>query len=512
MRITTLSVASTLISLFKYSSSFSIGFKTFHGKMPKLTTTTTRMASFSDDFIEKQKGVSAQKSNTVKGKRESLEEHLTHQKDVFDDMADFFHSGEASAPEIEPVLDYIVEKALRQMMSQSSETNFKIMDVGSGTGALFPYYLNVADTLGIQLNITGVDLSDKMTSYGQENAEKLISDDTRRQKHFIECITGDFIEIIMGHKSSQKDITGFSTGVVNEITGKYRGKYDAVVINACFANFFDQDSLMNAACMALKPGGILVVSHPLGSSFIKDLNRNSPDTVPSLLPKAEEFDDLMKPHALSIMEFIDGHLDVGDQSMTIYYASAKKIPYRMLRSIIRLRGAVDSGYGRGGKKLGFPTANLPSSLFANALSEVPTGVYIGFAVIECDKQENGRSKIHKAVVNVGYSPTFQGEENKEKIVEAHLIVEDGEIKGDFYGETMRLALYGFLRPEMKFSSFPVLVKAITDDVATAKMSLDMDAFTALKAEDPFLTNSTVPWLGSSGGSVEASYEFDEVMV
>lgn len=491
--------------LFEDSASFSVGLKAFHVKVPKL------MSSFSDDFIEKQKGVSSQKLNTSKGKRESLEEHLKHQKDVFDDMAEFFNSGEASAPEIEPALDYIVDKVLRQMMSESSETKYNILDVGSGTGALFPHYLNAADRLGIQLNITGIDLSDKMTSFARENTEKLISGDTRRQKHSIECVTGDFIESIMGHKISQKDITGFSTGVVNEITGKYREKYDAVVINACFANFFDRDSLMNAATMALKQRGILVVSHPLGAAFVKELHINSPDTVPSLLPNAEEFEDLVKPHALSVMDFMDSSFENEGKRMPIYFANAKKIPYRMLRSIIRLRGPVDSGYGRGGKKLGFPTANLPSSLFADALSTVPTGVYVGFAIIESDKQENGRNKIHKAVVNVGYSPTFQGEENKEKIVEAHLIVKDGEIKGDFYGETIRLALYGFLRPEMRFSSFPELVAAITNDVATAETSLDMEPFTALKSEDPFLSNLTVPWTGLSGGSDEASYEFEKVM-
>ncbi len=137
---------------------------------------------------------------------------------------------------------------------------------------------------------------------------------------------------------------------------------------------------------------------------------------------------------------------------------------RKLQQTIYLRGPVDTGYGRGGKKLGIPTANLPSSLFSNALQNVPTGVYFGWAVIESsnsirtndeeddDKSINviqakgGRNEIHKAVVNVGYSPTFDGEENKEKIVEAHLIVDDGVIDGDFYGETMRLSLYGFLRP------------------------------------------------------------------
>ena len=126
--------------------------------------------------------------------------------------------------------------------------------------------------------------------------------------------------------------------------------------------------------------------------------------------------------------------------------SGGEAPHRVLKKIIRLRGVVDTGYGRGGKKLGFPTANLPSSLFKDALMDVSTGVYFGWALVESSEAKKGRNTVHKAVVNVGYSPTFDGEENKEKIVEAHLIVDEGDIEGDFYDEPMRLALSGFLRP------------------------------------------------------------------
>jgi len=50
-----------------------------------------------------------------------------------------------------------------------------------------------------------------------------------------------------------------------------------------------------------------------------------------------------------------------------------------LESVLRLRGEVAAGYGRGSRKLGFPTANLPSSLFGEALADWPAGVYFGFA-------------------------------------------------------------------------------------------------------------------------------------
>ena len=187
-----------------------------------------------------------------------------------------------------------------------------------------------------------------------------------------------------------------------------------------------------------------------------------------------------------------------------------------LERVIRLRGPVDTGYGRGGKKLGFPTANLPSSLFADALQDVSTGVYMGWAMIEgkpssnddTDDGNDGRNVPHKAAVNVGYSPTFEGQENKEKIVEAHLILE--EPMTDFYQETMRLSLVGFLRPEQKFDSFPQLVQAITNDVANSKKDLDTEPYQSFCAESPFMTTTAAAtWIGSSGGDEHASWEFQD---
>ncbi len=232
------------------------------------------------------------------------------------------------------------------------------------------------------------------------------------------------------------------------------------------------------------------------------------------MPTESKFDELLQYQPLAKIDFAKeiSEPTISEDGKSIYCATSKKVPHVVLRQVLRLRGAVDQGYGRGGKKLGFPTANLPSSLFANALADVPTGVYIGWAVIERYADENikmkGRNEIHKVVVNVGYSPTFEGKENKEKIVEGHLIVGEDAIEGDFYGETMRLALCGFLRPEKRFPSFPDLIAAITNDVSNAKKVLDINPYTQLK-EDPFLQiYDDEKWVGSSGGDDIASYEFE----
>ena len=161
------------------------------------------------------------------------------------------------------------------------------------------------------------------------------------------------------------------------------------------------------------------------------------------------------------------------------------------------------------------------------------GVYFGWAVIEQrtgDISSNGGRNVPiKAVVNVGYSPTFEGKENKEKIVEAHIITksspmekpestgEEGEsnsndndlideIDGDFYDETLRLQLIGYLRPEQKFDSFPELIAQIHRDIGNANLALDSMPFIFSK-EDEFVKNG-VDWVGSGGGDYSASWEFE----
>lgn len=176
---------------------------------------------------------------------------------------------------------------------------------------------------------------------------------------------------------------------------------------------------------------------------------------------------------------------------------------------------------------------MPSSLFQSALDGITNGVYFGWAVIEQqtissnipNAIKKGRNVPIKAVVNVGYSPTFEGKENKEKMVEAHLITRFSpmerpesaanvesvatypcydEIEGDFYGETMRLQLIGFLRSEKKFDSFPELIAQIHRDIGNASWALDSMPFIFSK-EDEFVKDDR-DWIGLGGGDSSASWE------
>jgi riboflavin kinase len=69
---------------------------------------------------------------------------------------------------------------------------------------------------------------------------------------------------------------------------------------------------------------------------------------------------------------------------------------------------VGKGYGRGSKKLGFPTANLPQFHTELAAHSVERGVYCGFAAIQNEREH------YPCVVNIGISPTFQGQVRERK--------------------------------------------------------------------------------------------------
>lgn len=95
-----------------------------------------------------------------------------------------------------------------------------------------------------------------------------------------------------------------------------------------------------------------------------------------------------------------------------------------------------------GRKIGIPTANLllPSEVMPPAY-----GVYISKA--------NGRP----AVTNIGFRPTM--EDGDAPTVESWLL----DFKGNLYGQTMKVELLQYIRPEKKFSSVAQLKEQIHRD-------------------------------------------------
>lgn len=139
---------------------------------------------------------------------------------------------------------------------------------------------------------------------------------------------------------------------------------------------------------------------------------------------------------------------------------------------VRMRATVVKGFGRGGKLLGCPTANMDMQQIGRLADEMPSGIYFGLAKLE------GSDRIFKAAISVGWNPQFN---NKEKTVEPHLLAE----LEDFYGRELRLMILGYIRPEMRFESMEALIEAIRSDIRVTDAALDDPAYDAFKEKDPF---------------------------
>ncbi len=127
---------------------------------------------------------------------------------------------------------------------------------------------------------------------------------------------------------------------------------------------------------------------------------------------------------------------------------------KLLGRYYQIRGQVVRGRDRGGKLLGFPTANI------NLHDELcpKTGVYA--VTVEC---EAGR---YRGVANIGYSPTF---DDHVFTVEVHLL----DFNEDIYGQKIRVNFASRLRGEIKFSNIPELSNQITKDIEKARKILPL---------------------------------------
>ncbi|KAI0594700.1 hypothetical protein F4775DRAFT_572692 [Biscogniauxia sp. FL1348] len=145
---------------------------------------------------------------------------------------------------------------------------------------------------------------------------------------------------------------------------------------------------------------------------------------------------------------------------------------------LRMEGEVISGFGRGSKELGIPTANLPvdggqTPWIAGARS----GVYFGWASLTLPASHpdssatSQRFQIYPMVMSIGYNPFYK---NAVRSAEVHVLRRFG---ADFYGCAMRLLILGFVREERDYDGLDALVADIGVDCEVARRSLAREAWT-----------------------------------
>jgi riboflavin kinase/FMN adenylyltransferase len=130
---------------------------------------------------------------------------------------------------------------------------------------------------------------------------------------------------------------------------------------------------------------------------------------------------------------------------------------RLLGRPHEVRGVVEQGDGRGGKVLGFPTANVA----VPAEIQLPAdGIYAGW-------YERPDGSIHAAAISIGRRPTFYPE-GGPLMLEAYLL----DFDGDLYGERARVQFVTRLRGEERFESADALVAQMNKDVEAARAALE----------------------------------------
>ncbi|XP_053993218.1 uncharacterized protein LOC128884145 isoform X2 [Hylaeus volcanicus] len=140
----------------------------------------------------------------------------------------------------------------------------------------------------------------------------------------------------------------------------------------------------------------------------------------------------------------------------------------LLEHSLLFDGIVIKGFGRGGKQLGIPTANLSVNQSVDGESLPFPGVYFGFSALF----DNGHFKapktsmlIYDTILSAGYNPYYN---NDRLVVEPHLF---HTFKNDFHSVRLRLVVIGIVRPESTFSCFEHLVQAIQLDCKVVRQTL-----------------------------------------
>ncbi|KAJ2776305.1 riboflavin kinase [Coemansia interrupta] len=155
-------------------------------------------------------------------------------------------------------------------------------------------------------------------------------------------------------------------------------------------------------------------------------------------------------------------------------------PYPILVS-----GSVVKGFGRGGKQLGIPTANLAEDAVERTLRDLPVGVYLGWAQI------SGQRAVWPMVMSLGWNPYFQNERRSGEVHVIHTFDED------FYGRTLNVAILAYIRPERNYESLEALVEDIRCDIEVAHRSLAREAYQKVKQCDLFKTDDDATSSGST---------------
>lgn len=107
-----------------------------------------------------------------------------------------------------------------------------------------------------------------------------------------------------------------------------------------------------------------------------------------------------------------------------------------------------------GRKIGFPTANIPLDC------TVESGVYFGRTLV--------RGQWHWSLVSIGNRPTI--EPGQPRNAEIYIL----DFDQDIYGQQIEVEMLQYMRPERRFDTLDLLIKAIENDKKQAIIMIKND--------------------------------------
>jgi SAM-dependent methyltransferase len=164
-----------------------------------------------------------------------------------------------------PLPEGVPERLERIVRSAAIAVYDSVLDVGTGTGILLPLIRAYSPA-----HIYANDLSEAMLDHVRANHPTVIA------------AHGDVADLAL------KDA---SMGVA--------------FINACYPNIVDKHKAFTNLRRMMRPGGRLIISHPLGRAFVEILKKNVPFPLDDLPAPRSEARDLFAPYGFRVSRFID---------------------------------------------------------------------------------------------------------------------------------------------------------------------------------------------------------------
>ncbi len=184
-------------------------------------------------------------------------EHNTLQQRAFDEVAGGF---------AQPIPEDILRRLEAVVDSAQIRPEEAVLDVGTGAGVLLQFILK------------------------------------RRPARVVACdLSGEMIKVATQRFGDR--VTLLQTDVAD--IPPEQGPFGAVFCNAMFGNVYDQRQTVEAIDSLLGPGGRFVISHPLGSDFVKRLKTGSPQYNLKELPDEASLKRLVEGTGLAVTHFVD---------------------------------------------------------------------------------------------------------------------------------------------------------------------------------------------------------------